>query len=463
MNLLLRGATLVDGTGSSPRRADVAVSGDRIEAVAPPGELTPPEGTEVVDLDGLVLAPGFIDVHTHYDAQILWDGDLTPSSWHGITSVIMGNCGFGVAPTRPEHRDLIVRTFENVEGMAMEALERGHRLALRELPRVPRGRRPAAQAPQRRRLRRPLHAAALRRRPPRGAPGHGRGARVDALAACARRWTQGRSGSRRRRRPAPPGRLRAPGAEPGRRARRGRRARVGAGRAREGRGGGGGGARPLARAVLRPLRDLRRPGDVDGAVGQDGARRCRPADPRTRRGAAGRGVPAGRLPADRRPDHDGRSDPARRGRRLEGGAGHAARRAGRPLPRSRVAGPGAGRHPRGLGPPVAPGRCAGDGRQRRHRRHPPRRPGRRSRHHAVRPHARPGARRPAGRPASASSWTTTTRRRSVGCSPTSARCSGCPMPAPTPASCATPASRPTCSATGYESDRRCRWRTPCGA
>ena len=125
MDLLLRNATLIDGTGARARPADVAVTGDRITAIASPGDLTPADGTEVVDLDGLVLAPGFIDVHTHYDAQILWDGDLTPSGWHGVTSVVMGNCGFGVAPTRPEHRDLIVRTFENVEGMSMDALAEG--------------------------------------------------------------------------------------------------------------------------------------------------------------------------------------------------------------------------------------------------------------------------------------------------------------------------------------------------
>jgi N-acyl-D-aspartate/D-glutamate deacylase len=125
MDLLLRNASLVDGTGAPARPADVAVTGDRISAVAGPGELTPGPDTEVVDLDGLVLAPGFIDVHTHYDAQILWDGDLTPSSWHGVTSVVMGNCGFGVAPTRPQHRDVIVRTLENVEGMAIESLEAG--------------------------------------------------------------------------------------------------------------------------------------------------------------------------------------------------------------------------------------------------------------------------------------------------------------------------------------------------
>src|SRR5579862_6720462 len=125
MDLLLRDATLVDGTGAPSRPADVAVTGDRIRAVGPPGQLEAPAGGMEVRLDGLVLAPGFIDVHTHYDAQILWDPDLTPSSWHGITSVIMGNCGFGIAPTRPEHRDLVVRTLENVEGMSMDALNAG--------------------------------------------------------------------------------------------------------------------------------------------------------------------------------------------------------------------------------------------------------------------------------------------------------------------------------------------------
>src|SRR5215467_11265714 len=125
MDLLLRNADLIDGSGAPRRRADVAVTGDRITAVAPPGSLAPAPPARVLDLDGLVLAPGFIDIHTHYDAQILWDADLTPSSWHGVTSVVMGNCGFGVAPARPAHRDVIVRTLENVEGMAMEALEAG--------------------------------------------------------------------------------------------------------------------------------------------------------------------------------------------------------------------------------------------------------------------------------------------------------------------------------------------------
>jgi hypothetical protein len=79
----------------------------------------------VIDADGCVVAPGFVDIHTHYDAQVFWDRMLTVSPWHGVTSVVIGNCGFGVAPTRPAHRELILRTLENVEGMSMAALEAG--------------------------------------------------------------------------------------------------------------------------------------------------------------------------------------------------------------------------------------------------------------------------------------------------------------------------------------------------
>ena len=118
MNLHLRGGTVVDGTGAPARRADVAVTDGRI-ADAPADDAT------VVDLDGLVLAPGFIDPHTHYDAQVFWDPSLTPSSFHGVTTVVAGNCGFSIAPTRPEHRDLIARTLENVEDMDVAALAAG--------------------------------------------------------------------------------------------------------------------------------------------------------------------------------------------------------------------------------------------------------------------------------------------------------------------------------------------------
>lgn len=124
---LLRNAVLVDGTGAAARPADVLVEGGRIAAVGDPGQVVTAGGSTdaEVDLDGLVLAPGFVDCHTHYDAQVLWDPDLTPSSWHGVTTVVMGNCGFGIAPTSPEGRETIARTLENVEGMSVEALVAG--------------------------------------------------------------------------------------------------------------------------------------------------------------------------------------------------------------------------------------------------------------------------------------------------------------------------------------------------
>src|SRR4051812_35365612 len=121
MDLVLRNAKVVDGTGSQARAADVGIEGSRIAAV---GDVAA-NGAAEVDLDGLVLAPGFIDCHTHYDAQVLWDRDLTPSCWHGVTTVVMGNCGFGIAPTKPEHRETIARTLENVEGMSVDALAAG--------------------------------------------------------------------------------------------------------------------------------------------------------------------------------------------------------------------------------------------------------------------------------------------------------------------------------------------------
>jgi N-acyl-D-aspartate/D-glutamate deacylase len=130
VDLVLRGATVVDGTGAPAQHVDVAI---RDGLIAEIGKVTATDAT-TVDLDGLVLAPGFIDPHTHYDAQVLWDPDLTPSSWHGVTTVVIGNCGFGIAPTLPQHRPIIMRTLENVEGMPYAALEAGIRWEFETFP-----------------------------------------------------------------------------------------------------------------------------------------------------------------------------------------------------------------------------------------------------------------------------------------------------------------------------------------
>jgi N-acyl-D-aspartate/D-glutamate deacylase len=120
-DLVIRGGTLVDGTGAPGRPGDLGVRDGRIAAL---GEVAGSAG-RTLDATGCAVAPGFVDIHTHYDAQVFWDRMLSISPWHGVTSVVMGNCGFGIAPTRPEHRDLILRTLESVEGMSLEALRAG--------------------------------------------------------------------------------------------------------------------------------------------------------------------------------------------------------------------------------------------------------------------------------------------------------------------------------------------------
>ena len=120
-DLVIRGGTLVDGTGAPGVSGDLGIRAGRIAAL---GEVRG-DAAETLDAVGQVVAPGFVDIHTHYDAQIFWDRMLSISPWHGVTSVVMGNCGFGIAPTRPSHRELILRTLENVEGMSIDALQAG--------------------------------------------------------------------------------------------------------------------------------------------------------------------------------------------------------------------------------------------------------------------------------------------------------------------------------------------------
>ena len=112
---------IVDGTGTPGYEGEVGIREGRVAAV---GE-APGRAVETIDAAGQAVCPGFVDIHTHYDAQVMWDRMLTISPWHGVTTVVMGNCGFSVAPTRPEHRETIVRTLENVEGMTAAALREG--------------------------------------------------------------------------------------------------------------------------------------------------------------------------------------------------------------------------------------------------------------------------------------------------------------------------------------------------
>ncbi len=120
-DLIIRGGTLVDGTGTPARKCDVAVDADRISAV----------GTDLgpcrreIDATGLLVAPGWVDIHTHYDGQVTWDPHLTPSGWNGVTTVVMGNCGVGFAPVRPGKQQFLIQLMEGVEDIPGTALSEG--------------------------------------------------------------------------------------------------------------------------------------------------------------------------------------------------------------------------------------------------------------------------------------------------------------------------------------------------
>lgn len=120
-DLVIRGGTVVDGTGGAPYVADVAIDGGLISAV---GSIEA-KGREEIDAAGRIVTPGFVDVHTHYDGQATWDPEMGPSSWHGVTTVVMGNCGVGFAPAKPDRHDWLIGLMEGVEDIPGTALAEG--------------------------------------------------------------------------------------------------------------------------------------------------------------------------------------------------------------------------------------------------------------------------------------------------------------------------------------------------
>jgi N-acyl-D-aspartate/D-glutamate deacylase len=119
--LVVRGGLVADGRGGEPRQADVAVDGGTITAVGP----VRGRGAEEIDADGLLVTPGFVDIHTHYDGQATWDERMTPSSWHGVTTAVMGNCGVGFAPVRPDAHPRLISLMEGVEDIPGAVLDEG--------------------------------------------------------------------------------------------------------------------------------------------------------------------------------------------------------------------------------------------------------------------------------------------------------------------------------------------------
>ena len=120
-DLVIRNGLVVDGTGAPARQADVAIDDGVVAAIGEVNDL----GREKIDADGLLVTPGFVDIHTHFDGQITWDPLLTPSFWHGVTTVVMGNCGVGFAPAAPNRRDWLIGLMEGVEDIPGSALAEG--------------------------------------------------------------------------------------------------------------------------------------------------------------------------------------------------------------------------------------------------------------------------------------------------------------------------------------------------
>ena len=120
-DLVIRGGTIADGSGRATRTGDIAVDGGVITAI---GEVDG-GARRVIDADGLLVTPGWVDIHTHYDGQATWDPEVSPSGWHGVTTVVMGNCGVGFAPARDTDRGWLIQLMEGVEDIPGSALAEG--------------------------------------------------------------------------------------------------------------------------------------------------------------------------------------------------------------------------------------------------------------------------------------------------------------------------------------------------
>jgi N-acyl-D-aspartate/D-glutamate deacylase len=120
-DLVVRGGTVIDGTGAPARSADVAISEGRVTEV---GKVSG-AARRTLDADGLAVTPGFVDIHTHYDGQATWDPQLAPSCFHGVTTLVMGNCGVGFAPVRPDQHGFLIELMEGVEDIPGTALHEG--------------------------------------------------------------------------------------------------------------------------------------------------------------------------------------------------------------------------------------------------------------------------------------------------------------------------------------------------